>query len=89
MVIYTCYVNLNGLNETRVYFIALDLLSVLLLLSKCEIVYMCDLTWLRALPDNLTVLSELIPHWSLIESSRQGLGRIDKGPWVHCSRVEC
>ena len=34
--------------------------------------------------NDFTVISELKPHWSLIESSRQGPGRLDNEPWVYC-----
>ena len=30
------------------------------------------------------MISELKPHWSLIESSRQGSGRLNNEPWVYC-----
>ena len=43
--------DLNDLNGTRVYFIALDHLFVLLLLFDCEMVYVHDLTSARAMPD--------------------------------------
>ena len=43
--------DLNDLNGTRVYFIALDHLFVLLLLFDCEMVCVHDLTSARAMPD--------------------------------------
>ena len=43
--------DLNDLNGTRVYFIALDHLFVLLLLFDCEMVCVHDLTSARAIPN--------------------------------------
>ena len=37
---------------------------------------------LRHVSNDFTMISKLKPHWSLVESSRQGFGRLDNVPWV-------
>ena len=84
MIVCPCYVNLVDLTGTRVYFIALVLVSVRLLLFIYETVFVHDIASFGTMTNDLTVISELIPHWLLFESSRQGPGRFDNQLWVYC-----